>query len=108
MGASFFPFEVPVEVIVGDVLDWKVSVDEKTQDSDDALIQYQYRYTQLNNERVTPEAIKTIGRNDVCSCGNSKNIKNVVWCKGFIAFCFLLPRQLLRHDCEGLIFLISF
>ena len=72
---AFFPFNEPIEVIKGDVLDWKVSVAEKEVNSDDTFINYQYRCTQLKNERVTAEAVKVIGRNDACPCGSGKKYK---------------------------------
>ena len=76
---AFFPFQSAIEVIKGDMLDWGVSVGSKQQDSDDTLIQYDYRCTQLKNETTQsasrPVLNKNIGRNDVCPCGSGKKYK---------------------------------
>ena len=76
---AFFPFQNPIEVIAGDVLDWKVNVGAKKTDSDDTLIQYDYRCTQLKNETVQPSVKSVInkdtGRNDPCPCGSGKKFK---------------------------------
>ncbi|MCK4711200.1 MAG: 50S ribosomal protein L11 methyltransferase, partial [Gammaproteobacteria bacterium] len=76
---AFFPFQNPVEVIKGDVLDWVVSVGAKQTNSDDTVIQYDYRCTQLKNEAVQPsdEPVinKHVGRNDPCPCGSGKKFK---------------------------------
>ncbi len=47
---AFFPFRDPIDVIVGDVLDWSVSIGAKESNSDDTMIAYEYRCTQLKNE----------------------------------------------------------
>lgn len=71
---AFFPFRDSIEVVVGDVLDWSVSVGGKEVDSDDTEISYEYRCTQLKNEQ--PQAEKAnIGRNDKCPCGSGKKYK---------------------------------
>lgn len=76
---AFFPFQKPVRVIVGDVMDWKVSVTEKELNSDDTRISYEYRCTQLINESaLTPGSEisnKSVGRNDQCPCGSGKKYK---------------------------------
>ena len=40
-----------IDVITNDVLDWSVYVRPKDVGSDDTLISYEYRCTQLKNER---------------------------------------------------------
>lgn len=72
---AFFPFEAPIEVIVGDVLDWMVSVTAKQINSDDTIMQYNYRCTQLKNEEKIPAPVMTVGRNDTCPCGSGKKYK---------------------------------
>ncbi len=87
---AFFPFKEPIEVIAGDVLDWKVRVGSKLKNSDDTLISYEYRCTQLMNEakqhrlqsnqtgQATKQATKParrVGRNDLCPCGSGKKYK---------------------------------
>ena len=49
---AFFPFTEVVEVVKGDVLDWTVSVGAKEFNSDDTHISYEYRCTQLKNEKA--------------------------------------------------------
>lgn len=72
---AFFPFDKPIQVIKGDVLDWKVNVAEKEMNSDDTSISYQYRCTQLINESVNSTQSKSVGRNDPCICGSGKKYK---------------------------------
>jgi len=76
---AFFPFQDPVEVISGDVLDWVVVVGAKKESSDDTVIQYDYRCTQLKNETSMttdkPAINHGVGRNDLCPCGSGKKFK---------------------------------
>ena len=72
---AFFPFDKPIQVINGDVLDWKVNVAEKELNSDDTSISYQYRCTQLINESIDSTLSKSVGRNDPCPCGSGKKYK---------------------------------
>lgn len=72
---AFFPFQTPIEVIDGDVLDWKVRVGALHENSDDTSIEYDYRCTQLKNESVRAVTEKTAGRNDPCPCGSGKKYK---------------------------------
>jgi len=72
---AFFPFKQPVQVIKGDVLDWSVSVGAKDAGSDDTLIKYEYRCTQLKNEVAINGQNKEVGRNDLCPCGSGKKFK---------------------------------
>jgi len=72
---AFFPFEKPVEVIKGDVLDWQIKVVAKEKNSDDTSIQYEYRCTQLKNEMLKQNSLKNIARNDKCPCGSGKKFK---------------------------------
>jgi len=72
---AFFPFETPVDVIAGDVMDWSVSVGAREKDSDDTTIKYNYRCTQLKNEAATPSQNIEAGRNDPCPCGSGKKFK---------------------------------
>lgn len=76
---AFFPFQEPISVITGDVLDWKVSVKEKLLNSDDTRISYEYRCSQLINESSPgkQELVdnKSMGRNDPCPCGSGKKYK---------------------------------
>ena len=72
---AFFPFRDPIEVIAGDVLDWSVSIGEKEMNSDDTLIAYEYRCTQLKNEAGNAPAKSAVGRNDPCPCGSGRKYK---------------------------------
>ncbi|MDH5516292.1 MAG: 50S ribosomal protein L11 methyltransferase [Gammaproteobacteria bacterium] len=72
---AFFPFKQPVQVIKGDVLDWSVSVGAKDKDSDDTLINYEYRCTQLKNGILMNGQNQGAGRNDPCPCGSGKKFK---------------------------------
>jgi len=76
---AFFPFQNPVRVIAGDVLDWKVKVNEKELNSDDTRISYEYRCTQLINESAVNPGLemrdKSTGRNELCPCGSGKKFK---------------------------------
>ena len=77
---AFFPFRDPIEVIAGDVLDWSVLIGAKGTNSDDTLIRYDYRCTQLKNEAPKNEsgnaAVKRApGRNDPCPCGSGRKYK---------------------------------
>lgn len=73
---AFFPLQEPVEVISGDVLDWSVRITAKEINSDDTVIQYEYRCTQLSKESAqTIASYKNIGRNDLCVCGSGKKFK---------------------------------
>ncbi len=71
---AFFPFKDPIEVIAGDVLDWSVSIGAKEKDSDDTLISYEYRCTQLKNETQHIQN-SNAGRNEPCPCGSGKKYK---------------------------------
>lgn len=72
---AFFPFQNPIEVIRGDVLDWSVNVAPRQSDSDDTKIEYSYRCTQLKNE-ILPAAIgQQVGRNEMCPCGSGQKYK---------------------------------
>jgi len=71
---AFFPFRDSIDVITGDVLDWSVKVGVKDINSDDTRISYEYRCTQLKNERQYFEKMN-IGRNDKCPCGSGKKYK---------------------------------
>ncbi|MFK5950984.1 MAG: 50S ribosomal protein L11 methyltransferase [Methylococcales bacterium] len=71
---AFFPFRETIEVIKDDVLDWRVSVGSKEKNSDDTVISYDYRCTQLINEKQHIEK-PNIGRNDKCPCGSGKKYK---------------------------------
>lgn len=78
---AFFPFQNPIEVIEGDVLDWNVSIGSKEKQSDDTRISYEYRCTQLKNEahsskKQSSEKRNKIGRNDPCHCGSGKKYKH--------------------------------
>jgi len=70
----FFPFRDSIDVITGDVLDWSVKVGVKDINSDDTRISYEYRCTQLKNEKQYFEKMN-IGRNDKCPCGSGKKYK---------------------------------
>ena len=72
---AFFPFRDAIEVVAGDVLDWSVSIGAKEANSDDTLIAYEYRCTQLKNEPGHTPAISTVGRNEPCPCGSGKKYK---------------------------------
>ena len=76
---AFFPFENAAEVIKGDVMDWMVSVGAKQENSDDTVIQYDYRCTQLKNEpqvsAIQSDKNYDVGRNDPCPCGSGKKFK---------------------------------
>jgi Arginine methyltransferase oligomerization subdomain/Ribosomal protein L11 methyltransferase (PrmA)/SEC-C motif len=72
---AFFPFQDPVEVIAGDVLDWIVRVAAKHENSDDTIMQYDYRCTQLKNETKGSVPVTDVGRNDTCPCGSGKKYK---------------------------------
>ena len=65
---AVFPFREPIRVVRGDVLDWEVVVGGRAPDADHTRIAYQYRCTQLANERRP-------GRNDPCPCGSGKKYK---------------------------------
>ncbi|MDX2506512.1 MAG: 50S ribosomal protein L11 methyltransferase [Gammaproteobacteria bacterium] len=77
---AFFPFQDPIDVIEGDVLDWSITIGSKEQYSDDSRISYEYRCTQLKDEpeytlqKQTLTQKKT-GRNDPCPCGSGKKYK---------------------------------
>ncbi len=71
---AFFPFKNSIDVIDGDILDWSVTVDAKEKNSDDTHISYEYRCTQLKNEKQ-PNNIINLGRNEPCFCGSGKKYK---------------------------------
>jgi hypothetical protein len=66
---AFFPFREPIRVIQGDVLDWEVRVSGLAPSADHTRIAYQYRCTQLANERKQ-------GRNEPCRCGSGRKYKH--------------------------------
>ncbi len=71
---AFFPFSEKIEVIPGDVLDWNMALGVKDVNSDDTQISYEYRCTQLKNEKKHIRNLNP-GRNDVCPCGSGKKYK---------------------------------
>ena len=72
---AFFPFRDPVEVIAGDVLELSLAIGAREHNSDDTLIRYDYRCTQLRNETTPPAAKAAVGRNDPCPCGSGRKYK---------------------------------
>jgi len=71
---AFFPFSESIDVISGDILDWTVDVGETSENSDDTCISYQYRCTQLKNEKQYIRSLNP-GRNDSCPCGSGIKYK---------------------------------
>jgi SAM-dependent methyltransferase len=73
---AFFPFRDPVDVIRGDHLEVTLSVRPEGERSDNTSISYDFRCTQLANERAAaaPTSAK-VGRNDPCPCGSGKKYK---------------------------------
>lgn len=71
---AFFPFKDPIDVITGDILDWSVKVGAKDINRDDTQIAYEYRCTQLKNEKQHIQSLN-IGRNEPCPCGSGLKYK---------------------------------
>jgi len=71
---AFFPFKESIDVIIGDILDWSVTVGAKDKNSDDTQITYEYRCTQLKNEKKHIQSLE-IGRNEPCPCGSGLKYK---------------------------------
>jgi len=69
---AFFPFRTPIEVVRGDYLEVTLAIGPKAEHSDDTVVSYDYRCTQLAAEASTPPKV---GRNDACPCGSGKKHK---------------------------------
>ncbi len=48
---AFFPYRAPVQVIEGDVMEVKLHIGPQSERSDDTTLRYEFRCTQLANER---------------------------------------------------------
>jgi type I protein arginine methyltransferase len=67
---AFFPFQQPIEVIQGDMMEFTLQVSAAEKNSDNTKITYDYRCTQLANEQSAKPA-----RNSPCPCGSGKKYK---------------------------------
>ena len=68
---AFFPAWPPVEVVRGDILEIYLEVKGESEESDNTVISYEYRCTQLANEWKQ----QRVGRNDPGPCGSSQKFK---------------------------------
>ncbi|MBF0446436.1 MAG: 50S ribosomal protein L11 methyltransferase, partial [Magnetococcales bacterium] len=69
---AFFPILEQIQVIAGDVLELTMGIAKQEEKSDNTLIDYQYRCTQLANEAPSQ---RQINRNSPCPCGSGKKFK---------------------------------
>lgn len=70
---AFFPLREPVKVVRGDIIELTLRVAARSDHSDNSEISYDYRCTQLANERRQTE--RKPGRNDPCPCGSGRKFK---------------------------------
>ena len=70
---AFFPFLAPIEVIRGDFLELTLSVSPQAEGSENTVISYQYRCSQLANEEQKDS--QSLGRNAPCPCGSGRKYK---------------------------------
>jgi protein arginine N-methyltransferase 1 len=64
---AFFPILDRIRVIEGDMMELVMSVSPQSEASDNTVISYQYRCSQLANEK---QHAGELGRNDPCPCGS--------------------------------------
>ena len=67
---ALFPFRAPIEVVRGDVLELSLRVGPESARSDNTALAYDYRCTQLANERGAAAP-----RNAACPCGSGRKYK---------------------------------
>lgn len=71
---AFFPFRQPISVIRGDFLEVVFAIGPKAEHSDDTRVSYDYRCSQLANEKP-PGKPPGVARNAQCPCGSGKKFK---------------------------------
>jgi type I protein arginine methyltransferase len=69
---AFFPILDHIDIISSDILELTMGIGPKEENSDDTLIDYKYRCTQMANE---PPAQHQTNRNATCPCGSGKKFK---------------------------------